>query len=165
MKNSLNQLFYFIHISVRRIHLFSNKINPVLLLFKIPILKKRMRNKFGIENPMENWNEQWNNDENGLGLMFSQSYLVLIFVFILIGFEILLLRNFDFNMNHDNYLWILYLLPSYLLCYFLVFKNNKYLNYFEKYKSWSKVEKRRNDILSIAFITSVLIFWFGSMIF
>jgi hypothetical protein len=57
------------------------------------------------------------------------------------------------------------LLPSYLLCYFLVFKNNKYLNYFEKYKSWSKVEKRRNDILSIAFITSVLIFWFGSMIF
>jgi len=42
-----------------------SKINIFLLIYKIPSVKKRMKNKYGIENPLEYYNDFFLNKEYG----------------------------------------------------------------------------------------------------
>lgn len=48
------------------------------------------------------------------------------------------------------------------ICYFFVFKNDKYIQYFDKYEKWTKAEKRKYSWLTFASIVFVfLLFYLG----
>jgi len=51
---------------------------------------------------------------------------------------------------------------SAVICYFFVFKNDKYLGYFDKYEKWSQAEKRKYGWLTVAFVIIIfLLFYLG----
>ena len=49
-----------------------------------------------------------------------------------------------------------------VLCYFFVFKNDKYVKHFDSYEQWSKMEKRQYCLLTMASIVAIFfLFYLG----
>ncbi len=71
--NILNKLHYCLYIFESKAHLLFNRINPALLLFKFPFIKNKFKEKEGIDNPVEWYNDFWLNKEKGYSLI-SVSY-------------------------------------------------------------------------------------------
>lgn len=61
--------------------------------------------------------------------------------------------------------FIVFALVSFIVCYFYVSKNDKYLKYFKEFEKWPKVDKRKNVYLSMGFIIAVLCLFLGSFMF
>jgi hypothetical protein len=63
----------------------------------------------------------------------------------------LLIGNITLSAIH----FILCAVLSVALSYFFVFKNDKYLKYFEMFEGWRKADKRKYSWLSFAFVLAV----------
>ena len=136
-------------------HFAFNKINIFLLLYKIPFIKKRMKNKYGIENPLEYYNDFWTNKKYGFNQNFIYGSILAIISVTLLTFCILTNKLFELNLYFEKYYIIILVIFSYLICHFLIYKNDTYLDYFEKFENWSIKRKRLNIFLSFLFIISV----------
>lgn len=163
MENSLNILHYCIYLVDCKLHFLSNKINPLLHLYKLPFMKRRFK-KLEIENPLEFYNEGFTNKKYGLSIIVSGGILVVAISFVFISLEEILMNVFDGDFIIDINHYIFFMITAYLLCYFLVFKEDKYLIYFKKYETWSKTEKRKYVVLSFVFVLGVIIFFFVSLL-
>jgi H+/Cl- antiporter ClcA len=58
--------------------------------------------------------------------------------------------------------FIVFALISFIVCYFYVFRNDKYMQYFKEFEKWPKAERNRRTYLSIAFMIAVLGLFIGS---
>ncbi|NOY47392.1 MAG: hypothetical protein GXO84_04170 [Chlorobi bacterium] len=125
---------------------------------------KRRFKKLGIDNPVKAYNEGFTNKEYGLSIMVSGGVVVVVISFVFISLEQILMNVFDGDFIIDINHYIFFMITAYLLCYFLVFKEDKYLIYFKKYETWSKTEKRKYVALSFGFILGVIIFFFVSLL-
>ena len=142
MKRSLNKLHYSIYIIETKLHFLFNKINPGLLLYKIPCIKKRMKDKYGIENTKEWLDDFWTNKKNGYSLGFVGGWLIGIIFLLLMSSVIFLGKTFSFNISFNDYHWWILGVISYAICYFIVFKKDKYLQYFDEFEKWTVLEKK-----------------------
>ncbi len=161
MEKILNILHYCIYIFFNKLHFFSEKINPFNLLHRLPFQKRRYK-KLGIDIDQV-INQAFNNEEFGFNIMYAGGMLVgILFIFI---FSILISFKGGFNLDFTigpTYFLIM-ILMAVLPCYFFVFKKDKYLIYFKKFKNWTKYEKRKYGSISFLFVIFVIFLFFLSL--
>ena len=163
LKSKINILYFCLYLIERKMHFAFNKVNVFLLLYKIPFIKKRMKKRYGIENPLEYYNDFFLNKEHG----FSQNSVFGAFFGIILGmlltFCIIANNLFQLNVGFEPYYIIILGIIAYIISHFLVFKNEIYLDYFEEFESWSPNKKRMNIFLSFIFIIIVFLSLIGSL--
>ena len=144
MENIINIFHYCIYLLDSKLHLLSNKINPFLLLYKIPYLKRKAEENG--ENLNEVYNETFINKDFGFNIMVAGGITVgVIFLFIVAFFQTALFV-FNIEIGLNSMVFIIFGLISFLICYFLIFRNDKYLTYIKKYESWTKSKRRKKAI-------------------
>ena len=163
LKSKINGLYFCLYLTERTMHFAFNKINIFLLLYKIPFIKKRMKNKYGIENPLEYYNDFFLNKEYGFSQRFVFGAFFGIILVILLTFCILTNKLLQLNLGFENYYLIVLGVIAYIFSHILVFKNKTYLEYFEKFEKWSLIRKRVNVFLSFIFIILVFFSLIGSL--
>lgn len=164
IKRELNKLHYCLYLIERKTHLLINKVNPALLLFKIPFIRKKFKNNESVDEPGEWFNDFWLNKETGYGLIFIGGWLVTIIFLFLFSSVKIIFDLININELFNAFYFIVFAILSYIICYFTVFKENRYLSYFDTFKYWSLRKKRINVLYSILFIIGVITLFFGSLI-
>ena len=124
-----------------------------------------MKEKEGIENPTEWYNDFWTNKENGFSIWFIGGWLIGIVYLTLIGLGIITIKILSPESVFNKIFFISFGIISYLICYFLVFKNDQYLKYFKEFENWSNSEKRIKALTSIGFILSGISIFFLSLLY
>tara|TARA_B100000809_G_C14863425_1_gene432779 strand:- start:127 stop:633 length:507 start_codon:yes stop_codon:yes gene_type:complete len=163
LKSKINALYFCLYLTERTMHFAFNKINIFLLLYKIPFIKKRMKNKYGIENPLEYYNDFLLNKEYGFSQRFVFGAFFGIILIILLTICVLTNKLLQLNLDFENYYLIILGVIAYIFSHLLVFKNKTYLDYFEKFEKWSLIRKRVNIFLSFIFIILVFLSLIGSL--
>jgi hypothetical protein len=156
MENYLNVLHYCFYKAHYKFHLLANKVNPFRLLTKIPFVKKRLEKKgiMDIEKEIDNVFQ----DKN-FGLSMTIAGGVLWGEISVLFFSILIIFNVPIS---TPYIIIACSVLSSVISYFFVFRNNKYIEYFDRYKNWSKAEKQKYSWFTLASIIVVfLLFYLG----
>ena len=151
----LNVFHYFLYKADYKFHMFSNKINPALLLGKIPSLKRRLE-KQGTSQ-IEIVNKVWTDRRFGFGIMLSGGGLMIfLFQYILTVFDILnFLLNYPFLFSWEPFAVCGCL--AYGICHFTVFQKDKYLGYFKKFDKWTQQEKWKHGLWSAAFVIGAIV--------
>lgn len=164
MENYLNILHYFVYRLAYKLHLFSNKINPILLIYKLPFFKRKFKEK-GIVDIEKEINTAFGDKDSGLSIMVSGGVIIGMVFFLILAIVILLKRllGFDFALGINHFIFIAVL--SIISCYFLVFKKDKYLVYFKKYESWPKSEKIKYEWIIFIFIVLVILLFLGVLLY
>lgn len=160
MKNGLNILHYCIYKGYVKLNLLLDKINPFNLIHKLPFQKRRYE-KLGIDIQKE-INIAFGNKEFGISVMVAGGAILGILFFLLMAVANILIRIMNLNITLTINYFIIFSLISLIICYFLVFKKDKYLEYFKKYERWTKAEKMKYGWISFCFVVMVSIFFIGS---
>lgn len=150
----LNIIHYLIYRLDYRLHMLSNKVNPLLLLGHIPAVKRKFKEQGTTQKDVVN--KVWTDERFGFGIMISGAALV-IFIFCVI-FPVSLIIN-SIVACHDvpwRYLFFFAGGLSYLLCHCLVFKNDKYLVYFNRFSKWSMNEKCKYALFGFSFFLGAM---------
>jgi len=137
-------------------HLLGNKINPFRLIHRLQFQKRRYE-KLGIDIDKE-IDRSFGDKKFGLSIMVAGGMLwgVLNIFF----FALLLLFN---AMVYGTMLHVIIVSAlSGIICYFFVFRNDKYLNYFDEYEKCPKVEKLKYGWITLGSIVAIcLLFYIG----
>lgn len=156
METKLNILHYSIYLIHYKVHLLFNKINPFNLVHKLPFQKKKY-DELGI-NIQDEIDKAFKNTEFGLSVLISGGIVVSLIFLTIISLSLLLLKIFGLNFTFNWYHLMIFGFLSYSICYFTIFKNEKYLVYFEEFQVWSDIRKKK--IIRIGFISVFLILLF-----
>ncbi|ODS89925.1 MAG: hypothetical protein ABS44_02900 [Chryseobacterium sp. SCN 40-13] len=155
IENYLNILHFCFYKLDYKLHLLSNKINPFRLLLKITIIKEKLEKK-GITDFQKDYNKAFEDRKYGLSMVFAGGFLwgtIAIFFFSLL---------IIFNVSISKLYIVACGVLSGIISYIFVFKNDKYIEYFDRYEKWSKTEKRKYNWLTIASIVGVFfLFYLG----
>ena len=144
-----------------KLHLLVNRFNPFRLLHKLPFQKKKYM-ELGIDIDKE-VNSAFSNKNFGLSILVAGGVLiafVFLLLFSILNFSISLL-NIDFIIT--NFIFISLGVISFLCCHILVFRNDRYLQYFEEFSKWDKVKTIRNVVVSAFIIITAIILFFLSL--
>jgi hypothetical protein len=157
MENYLNILHFCFYKAHYRSHFLANKINPFRLLAETTFIKKRLEKK-GIMNIENEINKAFEDKNFGLSMTVAGGILwggiAIFFLSLLMVFNVFVFATMPYI--------IACAVLSGVICYFFVFKNDKYIEYFDKYEKWSTVEKRKYSWLTFASIVAVfLLFYLG----
>lgn len=156
MENYLNILHFCVYKAHYKSHLLAKKLNPFNLIHKLPFQKRRYE-ELGIEIHKEI--EKAFGDKNfGLSTAVAGGILwggIAIFFFsLLMVFNVFVYATMPFIVACA--------VLSGAICYFFVFKNDKYIQYFDKYEKWTKAEKQKYSWLTFASIVAIfLLFYLG----
>lgn len=143
--NIIHFCFYKAHY---KMHLLVNKINPFRLIHKLPFQKKRYE-KLGIDINKE-IDRCFGDKRFGISTLVAGGIICgLLGIFF---FSLLILFNLIFyaTMLHA----IICSTLSGIICYFFVFRNDKYVEYFNEYEKW------KYSWLSFASIVAILILFY-----
>lgn len=155
MENYLNILHFCFYKAHYKSHLYANKINPFRVLVETSFIKKRLEKK-GIMNIENEINKAFGNKNFGLSTTVAGGILwgaIAIFFF-----SLLIVFNVRISMPYIIACGVL----SGIISYFFVFRNDKYLEYFDRYEKWSKAEKRKYSWLTFGSLLAIfLLFYFG----
>ena len=155
IENYLNVLHFCFYRADYKLHLFANKINPFLLIHKLPFQKRRYE-ELGIDIYKE-IDKAFGNKEYGISMTVAGGAMLgILFFFFLAALNILLkllLGNITLSALHFIFCGIL----TVALSYFFVFKKDKYLSYFEQFEEWGKADKIKYGLLSFAFVLLVFL--------
>lgn len=151
----LNLLLFNIHKLDVQIHYISNKINIFLLLSKVPFIQRKFDETGSTLH--ETVNKLWIDRRYGFGIMISSAALAfLLFLFL---FSAYLLVN-GISSGAANVNWRIpfftSVVLSFCICYYCVFKGEKYLRYFKQFDNWSKREEWKYGLMSAFFLISVV---------
>ncbi|NEV95042.1 hypothetical protein G3567_12935 [Psychroflexus sp. YR1-1] len=124
-----------------------------------------MKNKFEIDNAMEFQNNFWTDKKNGFGLRFAGGWLIAIIAIALIGFVKISISLLLPGIGLNPYYFIAMGTISFIICYYLVFKEDHYLKYFAEFENWTKERKRLNALLSIGSIILIITSFFLSLLY
>ncbi len=150
VRSLFNIIHYCLYRFDNRLHLLSNKLNPALLIGKIPIFKKKFEEQ-GITQE-EAVNKAWSDKRYGLGIMLSGGILTITVFFLIWG---LLLPLNSFFANPIPFSWmpfVICLSLAYLICHVLVFHKDQYLRYFSHYDNWPKQTRWKYGFISILIV-------------
>lgn len=161
MENSLNILHYCIYKVHYNLHLLFNKINPFMLIHKLPFQKRRYE-KLGIDIKDE-MNRAFSDRKYGLSTMVSGGAIVGILFILIMAVALLIIKVANSDIRLTTIHFIAFGLLSTAACYFLVLKNDKYLAYFEIYDRWSRSEKIKYGGISFIFTVAVVLLFILSL--
>lgn len=163
MEIGLNILHYCIYSIHYKLHLLADKVNPFWLVAELPFLKRRYE-KLGIDIHKE-VNKAFSDKRNGMSMMAAGGVLFGILFLFLMGVCHLLIQIMNLDIVFTVPYFIVFTLISFIVCYFYVFKNDKYLQYFKEFEKRPKAKKNQYTYLSIGFIIGVLCLFIGSFMF
>lgn len=161
MEVSLNILHYCIYRAHYNLHLFTNKINPFNLIHMLPF-QKRKYEELGIDIHKE-INKAFGDKDNGLSIMVAGGVLLAVLFFLPFGIIKILMSAISNGSVLSTEYFIGFGLLSLIVCYLFVFKDDKYLAYFEDFESWTKNESRKYGWISFLFIVAVVLMFFLSL--
>lgn len=163
MELFFNIIHYCMYKADFKMHLLSNKINPFVLIGRIPAVKKKLEEQgtslLGVTNKI------WGDKRYGFSIMISGGGLVIaLFLIILAVFDILNCI-FQYPVKSSEIPFLLCALLAYTICHYTVFKGDKYLRYFRQFEKWSKADKWKYGLLTFTFVAGSIIFWLYSFRF
>lgn len=159
----LNIVHYCLYKADYRLHMLSNKLNPFVLIGKIPAVKRKFEEQG--KTHLDVVNKVWTDRRFGFGIMISGGGLVIfLFLMLLAVFDILnsLLKHpVDFSWQP----FIICIGLAYIICHFTVFQKDKYIKYFKKFDKWTRKEKWKYGLLSFIFFAGSIALWLYSFRF
>ncbi|PWI28879.1 hypothetical protein DI383_14445 [Flavobacteriaceae bacterium LYZ1037] len=162
MKNSLNIFHYSIYLMHYKLHLLANKINPFRLLHKLPFQKRKYQ-QLGIDID-EEVNKAFRNKEYGLSIRVSGGLTIGVIFILFFSLSNIIIKILNINVVLNVYFFAFIFLISLAICYYLVFKENKYLEYFKEYGIWTKKDLIKNVWISFGFIIGLILLFFASLL-
>ncbi|MBA3987272.1 MAG: hypothetical protein H0X63_12030 [Flavobacteriales bacterium] len=162
MENILNKLYYCFYLMDRKLHYLSNRVNPLLYLFKIPFFKKAA--KKNNEDLFEVYNSTFTDKFSGFNIITAGTILGGVIIGILISSCIVVFRKvFNLYYSIPKLHFIICAVIAMLIVYLYVLKKDKYLIYFKKYEKWTKRQKRKYIIISFFTIIITIAYFFMSL--
>lgn len=163
MELFFNIIHYCLYKADSKRHLLSNKLNPFVLIGRIPAVKKKLEEQgttlLGVTNKV------WGDKIHGFSIMISGGALVVGLSFLIWGGMTTMLSLFDVYFYVKPVHVIVYGVASYAICHFTVFKGYKYLEYFKRFEKWSMADKWKYGLLTFAFIAGSATLWIYSFRF
>ena len=159
----LNIIHYCIYKVDYKIHMFSNKLNPFVLLGRIPRIKRNLEEQR--TTLVDVTNKVWTDRRFGFGIMVSGGGLLII-AFLVVWAVFLLLNSL--LSDPINFSWLPFATCmglAYLICHITVFQKDKYIKYFKKFDKWTKQEKWKYSLGSLAFVVIVIVLFIYSFRF
>lgn len=150
----LNFIHFCIYKLDYRLHMLSNKLNPFLLIGKLPAVKKKFEEQ-GTTH-LDVVNKLWTDKRNGFGIMISGGGLAII-VFLIIWSIFLVLNSFlitPFKFSWQPFAICMGL--AFTVCHYAVFQRDKYIRYFKEFEKWSSREKWKYGLLTFSFIVGAI---------
>jgi hypothetical protein len=129
----------------------------VRILYKIlPRLKER-DNSDGF-NRYEYYRSRYYRSDSGLGFNQALGMLIgfILILFLTIGIYAFKIIELDFAIGPITSFVVLMVL-TFSACYIFVFRNNKYLKYFDQFEQWEKSKLRTNILISM--MVYILVFF------
>ena len=156
----LNIIHYSIYVFHCKLNRVLDYIDPIRLMSNFQFFK-RLERKRGIS--YSDLSKQiTENVHFGMNIQASGGIIVvllILFVFILDVFiSFIFINDVILNIYHLPF----WLIPPIFLSYQLVFKEDKYLNYFKKFEKWPKKEKNSHLLKSFLLIISLILLFFNS---
>jgi hypothetical protein len=126
-----------------------------MLIHKLPFQKRRYE-KLGIDIN-EEINKVFGNRMFGMSTIVAGGAIMGILFILITALSMLLIKitNLEFRLNLFHF--ITFVLMSFMVCHFFVFKKDKYLAYFEIYDKWTRGEKRKYGWISFTFTAAVVL--------
>ena len=149
--NIIHFCYYKAHYNL---HLLTNKLNPFNLIHKLPFQKRRYE-KLGIDIQKE-INTAFEDKTFGLSTTIAGGFLFVLLFFFVFGVFGLLRKLLTKDILETAHFLIFGVLSA-LVCYVFVFKNDKYIKYFDKFEKWTRNEKTKYSWLT--FVTTVIVFF------
>lgn len=162
MKNSLNIFHYSIYLMHYKLHLLTNKINPFRLLHKLPFQKRKYQ-QLGIDID-EEVNKAFRNKEYGLSTMVSGGLVIGVVFILLFSLPKIIINILNLNVVLNEYFFVFISVISFVICYYLVFQKDKYLEYFKEYETWTRKDLIKKVWISFGFIIGVILLFFMSLL-
>lgn len=159
----MNIVHYCIYKADNRLHMLSKKLNPFLLFGEIPAVKRKLE-KQGT-SLKEVGDKVWTDNRFGFGIIISGGGMILILFLLIWGVlsSFLGLLNIYFLVR-PVYIFI-YAMISYFACHFLIFHQDRYIEYFKLFDKKSRREKRKYALLSLVFVAGAFALWIFSFRF
>jgi len=158
-----NLIYYFTYIGDYKLHLWFNKINPILLLYKLGSSKKRFA-KMGIDDPVKHLNKSFKKLNGGISSFRAGGLMILLSVLFCFGIGFIYIGLFRIRYFNGN-IFILVFPIALFLNYFLIFRQNKYLRYFKEFDKMDAPAKKKWSLISLITILGIFIFSVCSFIF
>jgi hypothetical protein len=160
MELFLNIIHYCIYKADSKRHLLSSKLNPFVLVGRIPAIKRKFEEQnttlLGVVN------KYWSDKRYGSSIMTSGGGIVVCLSFVVWGIATTTASFFDTYFHVELVHVIVYGVASYMICHYTIFKDDKYLRYFKRFEKWSKADKWIYGLLTFTFIAASIVFWIYS---
>lgn len=163
MEKFWNIVYYYAYRADYKFHLLFNKINPVFYFYKLPFAKRHFE-KMGI-NPVTEVNKAFRRPDIGLSSIFSGGLMYILVFLFCFGIVNLYSAITQIELNLKLYHFIALIIISFIVNHFLLFKHDKYLNYFKEFEKMEKTDKMRWACISLGVILIILLFSIGSFVF
>ncbi len=157
-----NLVHYFVYRGVYRFHLLSRMINPIRLLHQLPI-QKRLYAKKGIDVNYE-IDQVWKRPESGLATIFAGGAMHGLLILICLGSGCLYLAVRRETPGTDIYPFLITGAITFGVNHLVLFRQDKYLDYFRKFEKMEGTERRKWAWLTLAVIIGIVSFGLGSLV-
>jgi len=145
-----NMLHFSLYKATYRLHLLGTKVNPFLLLGKIPIIKRKFEEQgFTLSHVVNSY-------MGGYYLTISGGALAFI-VFLIVGIISLIIN--DLFLRPVEFLFLPLsgcMALSYFMCYVFVFQKEKFLYYFNELDKWPRKSRMKLYSISGIFLLVVI---------
>lgn len=158
METYLNILHFVFYKAHYKMHLLANKINPFRLIHRLPFQKRRYE-KLGIDIYKE-IDRSFGDKKFGLSAIAAGG--MLLGVLGIFFFSLLILFNLISYATITHAIIVSAL--SGIICYFFVFKNDKYLKYFEEFEKDSKAERWKYAWVTLASVIFLFILFYIGLV-
>ena len=160
-----NIIYYNIYMFDTKCRMLFNYLNPFYLINDIPAVK-RYHSKNGVPDMNQFANRMLNNSKAGISSIWSGSFMGGLLVAIGYGFfnifQKILGQSLIKAVWKDSFHFIIYLIilvvPSAIINRYLLFRKDKYLNYFKEFEAMPN--KKKSVYGWLTFLVVVLIFSF-----
>ena len=161
----LNILHYCMYILRNKFHLEFNKINPGYLLLKASFVKRKYQER-GInpEDVRKSIDKTFDDKRFGYSVIVSGGALWSVLSICLFSFFSLFNAMIYKSYLPSFYYWI-FMGISFLICYFSVFRHDKYLRYFKEYEKWNRRDRYRYCTITLLCLVLTVCLFFGSLLF
>lgn len=147
-----NIVHYFVWKADYRVHLFFNKINPFMLIHKLPF-QKRMYERRGI-NIYDEINTSFKDPKSGLSSIRAGGFMFILSLLISVAF-FCLIQSIHTSGYLNPVFIIIIAIPFAILNYFLLLYKDKYLDYFKQFEVKPKDWKRKWGWISLGIILTI----------
>jgi len=163
MERFWNIVHYFVYRADYKLHLLFTKINPFTLIHKLPF-QKRLYERKGIDIRNE-INEAFKRPDIGLSSIRAGGFMNILVFLICFGLVNFLCGLSQVSIRLRLYHFVIFIIASLVVNYFLLFKQDKYLDYFKEFEKMSHTEKKKWAWISLGAIIGIILFLIGSFFY